>query len=140
MNVALRALGPVALVAGVGLLVESLLTGGARLYLFLVIPVITGTSALFALAVGLIVVGVFFLPFLFVGDEEPNAVPAPLPTSPIHATEGDGAAGGVVFVGPVPIFFGGWRKNPPVAYRWAFVLGLVLVVVAFLVLWGFAAL
>ena len=139
MRAIIRAVGPVALIAGVVLLADALSTGAARFYLLLVLPVITGTSPLFVLAVVLVLIGVFFLPLAFAGNDEPEArPPAPAPSKPGLALE-EAGAGAVVFVGPVPIFFGAWRKNPPIAYRWALVLGVVLVVVALLVLWGFAA-
>ena len=57
-----RVLGPVFLLIGAALLAESLSTGGARLYLLLVIPVVTGTTPLFGLSVVFLVLGLLFLP------------------------------------------------------------------------------
>jgi len=116
------------------------MSGGARLYLLFVLPVVTGTSPLFGLSVVLLVVGFLFLPFLFAG-EEPSEAPAP-PGAPATAgaVPGDTASGGLILVGPIPIFFGAWRRNPPIPYRWAFLVGVLLAALAVLLLWGFSVL
>jgi uncharacterized membrane protein len=140
MRSLLRALGPAFLLIGALLLAESLATGGARLYLLLIIPVVTGTTPLFVLSVVFLVVGFLFLPLAFIGEEgtetEPVSAGPPAPASPTVA----GGSGGLILVGPIPIFFGAWRRNAPISYRWAVVLGVVLAVVALLLLWGFSAL
>jgi uncharacterized membrane protein len=46
----------------------------------------------------------------------------------------------LILLGPVPIFFGSWRRNPPISYRWAVLVGVVLAVVAVLLLWGLSVL
>jgi len=135
-----RALGPVCLVIGATLLVETLATGGARLYLLVFIPVVTGTTPLFGISVVFIVAGFLLLPFLFVGDDA-HAAPTAPPVSPSsNAPPSEGGSGGLILVGPIPIFFGAWRRNPPIPYRWALVLGVVLALVAVLLLWGFSVL
>lgn len=139
MRPIVRMVGPFALIVGGILLADALLAGAARLYLLLIIPVITGTTALFALAVVLLLVGVFFLPLTFAGVDgqqgEPSASPQPDTLAP------QSGSGGVIFIGPVPIFFGRWRNHPPVPYRWALLLGVAFVVaVVVLLLWGFSAL
>jgi uncharacterized membrane protein len=140
MRSLVRALGPVLLVVGMLLLVEALATGGARLYLLLIVPVFTGTTPLFGLAVVLLALGVLFLPLAFAGAERaepPRPSSAAGNPSPSMETEG---SGGMILVGPIPIFFGAWRQNPPISYRWAVVLGVVLAAVAVLLLWGFSVL
>jgi uncharacterized membrane protein len=136
MRSVLRVLGPLCLVSGAALLADAVATGGARLYLLLIIPVLTGTSAIFGVSVVLLVVGFFLLPFAFLGSEptEGPQVRAPPPLS----SPPESGSGGMILIGPVPIFFGAWRRNPPIAYRWAVLLGVVLAVVAVLLLWGFS--
>ena len=136
MKTIVRALGPLLLAIGAVLLGAAVATGGARLYLLLFFPVLTGTSPIFGVSVAVLVIGFFLLPFAFLGSESTGASdtrPPPLPSPP-----NEGSSGGMVLIGPVPIFFGAWRKNPPMAYRWAVLLGVVLSVVAVLLLWGFS--
>ncbi len=131
MHRSLRLLGPGFLVAGLVLLGYSLRTGAATLYLVVVVPVVSGSGPGFYLATVLLVLGILLLPLSFAAvratseDEESTSAAPP-------------SAGGVLLVGPVPIFFGSWRKNPPISYRWAVALGIVLVAVVLLVLWGFS--
>jgi uncharacterized membrane protein len=133
-----RFLGPVSIVIGVVLLGEAVSTGGARLYLFLIIPVLTGTSAIFGASVIFLVLGFFLLPFAFAGEEPPEP-PEQRPSQGSPTSE-EAGSGGMVLLGPVPIFFGTWRQNPPISYRWAVLLGVVLAAVAILLLWGFSVL
>lgn len=135
-----RVLGPVFLLIGAALLAESLSTGGARLYLLLVIPVVTGTTPLFGLSVVFLVLGLLFLPFVFAGEESPENPTSPAQSPAASTTTETGSPGGLILIGPVPLFFGAWRRNPPISYRWAVVLGVVLALVAVLLLWGFALL
>lgn len=133
-----RLIGPGCLVAGMALLAYALRIGAARIYLILVIPVFTGSTGLFLLATALLVAGVFLLPLSLVDGggpdrrEEPGAAVGP------PAVQGSTSAGGVVLFGPVPVFFGSWRKTSPISYRWAVVVGVLLAVVALLVFWGLA--
>ncbi|MCI4347579.1 MAG: DUF131 domain-containing protein [Thermoplasmata archaeon] len=139
MRPIVRVVGPFALIVGGILLADALLTGAARVYLLLIVPVITGTTALFALAVTLLLVGVLFLPLTFAGANGQHSEPSAHQKRDTLAPQT--ASGGVIFIGPVPIFFGRWRKHPPISYRWALLLGVALVVVVVvLLLWGFAAL
>jgi uncharacterized membrane protein len=127
--------GPLLLVLGALALAVAVAQGSARLFLLLVIPVVTGTGGLFLGGVVLIALGVFFLPLALLSDQpgapEPgtSAPPPPPLAAERPATEG----GGLLLIGPVPIFFGSWRRNPPIRYRWAVAVGLVLVALA--VLW-----
>jgi uncharacterized membrane protein len=132
------ALGPVCLGVGAVLLGESLAMGGARLYWILVIPVITGTSPLFGISVAFLVAGFLLLPLVFAGEEPTPTLPATSSTPP--GTPTDGESGGVILLGPFPFFFGSWRRNPPISYRWAVLLGVVFAVVAVLLLWGWSVL
>lgn len=135
-----RALGPLCLVIGATLLAEALATGGARLYLLLIVPVVTGTTLAFGLAVLFLVVGFLLLPFTFV-YEDLSEVPAISPTSPSPPSPaGPADSGGLILIGPVPIFFGSWRRSPPISYRWAVLVGVLLAVVAVLLLWGLSVL
>ena len=135
-----RVLGPAFLLIGAVLLVDALVTGAARLYLLLILPVVTGSSPLFGASMALLVAGFLLLPLMFAGPDEEEPHPAPTPTGSSPPTDGSGSSGGLVLIGPVPIFFGAWRRNPPISYRWAILLGGLLAVVAVLVLWGFSRL
>lgn len=140
MRSILRVLGPACLAAGAILLGEALATGGARLYLLVIVPVFTGTTWAFGLAVGFLVMGFLLLPLLFVGGE-PSEAPRAGPSGPAAPPLADeGGAGGMVLIGPFPFFFGTWRRNPPISYRWAVALGVLLAVVAVLLLWGLSVL
>ncbi|MCI4352389.1 MAG: DUF131 domain-containing protein [Thermoplasmata archaeon] len=137
MRSVVRAIGPAALISGGILVGVALATGAARWSLVLIFPVITGTTALFASAVGLLLVGIFFLPLAFAGDNGPESEPPTLLGS--NPAPIEGGTGGVIFVGPFPIFFGKWRTRPPIPYRWALALGVAFVVgTVVLLLWGFA--
>ncbi|MGC2290221.1 MAG: DUF131 domain-containing protein [Thermoplasmata archaeon] len=136
MRALVRALGPVGLGVGGALLAESLATGAARISLLGVVPVISGTTPLFGLSVGFLVAGFFFLPLLFAGGDLPEApTTGTAPPDPVPGSA-EGGSGGVILLGPIPIFFGAWRRNPPISYRWAVFLGVALAFVAGLWLWG----
>lgn len=133
---AARFVGPALLAVGGFLLAYSLLSGSARLYLVLFVPVITGTTPLFGVSVAVLAAGFLTLPLRFsegTGDEAATG-PEPTRVRPADATED--RSGGLILLGPVPIFFGAWRRRSPIGYRWAVVLGAALVAVAVLVLWG----
>jgi uncharacterized membrane protein len=140
MRSLVRFLGPVCLVAGGALLGEELATGSARLYLLVVVPVITGTTPLFLLALVFLVSGFLFLPLLFAGEASAELPRTSTATSNPNPGPTRSNSGGLILVGPIPIFFGAWRRNPPISYRWALLVGVVLALVAVLLLWGFAAL
>ncbi len=95
---------------GAGAVADSVVRGGARVDLVLVVPVVSGSSAEFLLGVGLIFAGVFTLPLLWPVVEEDRregAGDATLDGSPARSS---GGGGGLVLIGPVPIFFGSWRS------------------------------
>jgi uncharacterized membrane protein len=135
-----RFLGPVCLVVGGILLGEALVTGGARFYLLLIVPVFTGTTPLFLLSVVLLVVGFLLLPLVFASTEPPEVPSARAASTASPPAATPPTSGGILLVGPIPIFFGAWRRNPPIPYRWALLVGVALAVVAVLLLWGLGAL
>lgn len=102
------ALVPVLLLAaGVGLVAVALAEGGASLALVLVVPVVVGRSLEFALGVLLLIAGLLTLPLAF---------PPPATSDEVGAGSPPGGAssdvGGLVLIGPVPIFFGRYRSLP----------------------------
>jgi uncharacterized membrane protein len=90
---------------GVGalLVVLAAIEGGAQFAVVVVIPVIFGRSWEFAVGVLLLVVGFVTLPLAF----EPRE--APIPSGPRPPPSASGGSGGLILIGPVPIFFGSWR-------------------------------
>lgn len=130
-----------ALAAGVALVVLSILEGGATLALFVIFPVVTGSSVAFLIGVALLFVGFLSLPFgLAERWDETSPPPAPPGNPPAPSREEapeKSAVGGFVLVGPVPIVFGSW-KGVSARTRWMLALaGAVLftfVLVAVLVL------
>lgn len=97
-----------AFVAGAALIADAVRRGEATLALVVVVPVVAGSSGEFLLGVVLVLVGFLSLPLLFL---EARAPVAPLPAEPPRAEGGSaGVGGGFVLIGPVPIFFGGFRR------------------------------
>jgi uncharacterized protein (TIGR00304 family) len=93
--------------AGLGLIAYAIGAGSAQLSLLLVFPVVSGSSLPFLLGVLLTFLGlVGLMASLSVGaryvPEDAEATEGSAPGTPA----GSGAAGGVVLLGPVPIFFG----------------------------------
>ena len=121
------------LAAGVVSLVAAVATGGATFYLILVVPVLTGSSGLLLLGVVLLFLGFLTLPLGFpVEDHEGDEIhPPPAPSGPPRPTlRTPSGSGGVILLGPVPIFFGAW-KNPSARVYWLAVLvGAVVLAVA----------
>ncbi|MGD0249732.1 MAG: DUF131 domain-containing protein [Thermoplasmata archaeon] len=129
--------GVALLAAGVALIVDAVVRGGASVSLVVIIPVVSGGSAEFLLGVVALVAGFLLVPLLAWGDtgiEEPEAS-EPL-TSPAAPSSASATTGGLVLVGPVPIFFGSWRNVSTRTRLWVAIAGalvLVLFVVGFLV-------
>jgi uncharacterized membrane protein len=127
------ALVPAALLgAGVVLVALSLRQGGAQIAIIVVVPVLFGRSLEFAAGVLLLVSGLFCLPLAFEPAEEAEG-----PTLPGTAPGPSGGAGGLVLIGPVPIFFGSWRAVSTRTRVIAAIVGGVVLVVAVLVLLSF---
>jgi len=94
----------VLLAAGLGLVILSVLQGGASLAIVVIVPVLYGRSLEFLAGALLFVAGLFTLPLAFGTDVGPvtsrsEAEPTPWPEGP----------GGLILLGPVPILFGSWK-------------------------------
>jgi uncharacterized membrane protein len=130
-----RAISPVLLLAGAALVAHAVLSGNAHLYLLLVVPVVSGSSAEFFLGVLLLALGILLLPWSLLGTTEEGPIssrsPAPAEGNP------SGSSGGVILVGPIPFFFGSWRSPSRARYLLAVGAGVVLllVVVALFFIW-----
>ncbi len=96
----------VLLLAGGALVADAVLRGGASVALVVVFPVFFGGSAEFFLGVVLLFFGVVTLPLAFGYSFETDTSE---PSRPPHATAPPSEVGGLILVGPVPIFFGRWR-------------------------------
>ena len=117
------------MVLGVALIVAAVATGAAQLDLVVIVPVIVGgASVVFLAGIVSVVAGIFLLPLAFSGSwaEAATTVEA------MGFTE-DAGSGGLVLIGPLPIFFGSWKNVGPRAY-WiaagvglAFLVGLIVV-------------
>ena len=88
------------LLAGIALIVAAVLQGAARASIVVIFPVLTGSSFGFLLGTLLVFAGVLGL---FLGAAEDGSASA----DP-RAGDPGGGAGGVVLIGPFPIFFGSW--------------------------------
>jgi uncharacterized membrane protein len=114
----------VLLVLGVALVADAVVRGTASLALVAIIPVISGSSAEFLVGVVLLLVGFLTIPFAFGPFLEPTTS-APLP----GRTEAPSAeVGGLVLIGPVPLFFGSWKDVSRRTKVLVAVLGAALVV------------
>jgi len=117
--------------AGVALLADAVLRGGATVSLVVIVPVVSGSSGEFLLGVVCLVAGVFLLPFLGFELGPPGEETLP-PPSARASTPSESSSGGLVLIGPVPIFFGAWRSVPTRTRRWVAIAG-GIVLVLFLV-------
>lgn len=119
---------PLGLIAGaVACVIEALATGGAHAGFFLVFPFVTGGS-------GWLVAGALlgFAGIASIGLLLPDADIADRP--PLGETPARSASGGLVVIGPVPIFWGGWRSPPGWAYWSAAAVGGALLAAFFVAL------
>jgi uncharacterized protein (TIGR00304 family) len=112
---------------GVGALLVgwAVAEGGAELAIVVIVPVLFGRSIAFVAGVLLLVAGLFTLPLAFEPAEE-----AEPPTAGGSPAGTHGGSGGVVLIGPVPIFFGSWRNVSPRTRVLAAILGGAVLVVA----------
>ncbi|HZY92585.1 MAG TPA: DUF131 domain-containing protein [Thermoplasmata archaeon] len=133
VSLPLRALPLALLAAGAGLTAEAIVRGEATLSLFLVIPVVSGSSPLFLLGILVLLLGLFSLPLVLASRSEEEGPPAP--RSPLGARDGSrpsGGSGGVLLLGPFPLFFGGWKHPARAVYWLAVLVGVALLLVAVL--------
>lgn len=122
-----------AFLAGIVLVVLAVIDGRATVSLVVIVPVVTGASGEFLLGVVLIVVGMFALPWALAEEREEDR---PLPT-PEAQPGSSPASGGLVLVGPVPIFFGSWRGVSR-RTRWIVALVGTVVLALFVIGWWLA--
>jgi uncharacterized membrane protein len=101
---------PVALLAaGIALVADAVGRGGASVTLFAIVPVVTGSSVEFLFGVVLLLVGFVTLPLAFLAGAEPAGAPGPRAPPP-HSEAPPTEVGGLLLIGPVPIFFGRWQN------------------------------
>jgi uncharacterized membrane protein len=110
-------LAPVLIASGVSVVAASVLLGAARVAVVVVIPVVYGGSALFLIGVLLLIAGIFTLPFSFEGPSAGSDDPPPV------------GSGGLVLIGPVPLFWGSARGVSRRVRIAAAIAGAVLLVV-----------
>ncbi len=94
------------LAAGAAVVVIAVLRGEATAGLLVVFPFVVGQSALLLLGVGLLIAGFLTLPLAFALE---RTGPLP-PAEPATTGERRGTSGGLVLIGPIPIFFGSWKN------------------------------
>jgi uncharacterized membrane protein len=129
-----RWVGPALLLLGVGLVVAAVATGSAHVALVLIVPVIFGSaSPLLIAGILSIFLGILALGLTFgVQFEDPEE----LRPAPGGGPAPSGGTGGVVLVGPFPIFFGSWKNPSRRAMLLAVAVGtVVLVSLVLLALW-----
>jgi len=126
------ALLPIALlVAGAGLVAWAVALGEATVGIAVVVPFVTGGSWRFLTGVLLLVGGFLTLPFAWMSSDEEEP-PGPAPAA-AGAPGPSGGTGGLLLVGPVPIFFGAWRGVSRRARLGAAIAGGLVCVVVLLV-------
>jgi uncharacterized protein (TIGR00304 family) len=116
--------------AGSVLVALAALQGGARLAVVVVVPVVFGSSIEFVVGVLLLLAGLFTLGLAFEPSEETDE---PVGGNLSRASSG---SGGLVLIGPVPIFFGSWRNVPTRTRILVAILGAVVFAVVVLVAFG----
>lgn len=138
---ALRLLGPGLLVGAAAVLALAVWSGGATLYLVGFIPVLTGSSPLLLIGILLLFLGILFLPLAFFDlesdDEEEPGPTGGVGPSAAPPSSGRSGAGGVVLVGPFPIFFGAYRHPSRSIYWIAVLVGTIALALAVYVAFAF---
>ena len=126
---ALRWAGPGLLVLGLVLVGAAVATGAAQFTLFVVFPVfVGGASALFLGGVVALFLGVFLLPLAFSSGS--IDVECPEVGDDRGASTG---SGGLLLIGPVPIFLGAWKHPRRRTYWLAVGIGAALLVAALVI-------
>lgn len=118
---------------GIALVVHAVLAGRAAVALLVIVPVVYGASVELLLGIVLLFAGILTLPLLLVpplGSETPPPLPEP------RERPAEGGGGALVLLGPVPLFFGSWRRAPTWV-RWAAAgFGIALTALAVVVVLG----
>lgn len=119
----LRWISPTLIAVGAAAIAVAVAAGGAHVALVLVFPVVYGGSLLFLAGIGVLTAGLFTLPLAAgsYGDASPGL-----------ARPGTFSSGGVVVLGPIPIFWGsasGVSRKVRFAVALAGALALAVVVV-----------
>ena len=127
---AVRFLPLVLLALGAALIVDAVLRGSAHAALILIVPVLTGGSLEFLVGVVLLFIGLLSLPLLSLA----SAMESEEEVEPSGGKPASTGSGGVVLIGPVPIFFGEWAGMRGKAYWWWVAVASFLCA-AFLVAW-----
>lgn len=130
-----RSLVPVGLfVVGGALVTVAVLAGRATASLVVILPVLSGSSVEFLLGVACLIAGFLALPFAGIGAIDPSPPPADEATEDPMSTEPE--FGGIILIGPLPVFFGAWRDVPTRTRYAAMVAGaLLLLALVVIVLW-----
>ncbi|MCI4336490.1 MAG: DUF131 domain-containing protein [Thermoplasmata archaeon] len=128
----IRAVPVVLLALGAVCVGYAVATGQASEGVLLIFPFVIGSSWLLALGVVLLFFGLLTLPLAF--GSEPPSLPHQSASIRDEAPPSSSTIGGVVLLGPVPIFFGGWRHPLRWVYWLAVAVGLVVLFV-FVFLW-----
>jgi uncharacterized membrane protein len=117
---------PIALLgAGAVLVGDAVARGGASVVLLVIVPVVFGASAEFLSGVVLLTAGLLTLPLL--GGYE--VVPDPARAEGGRTAAPPAEVGGVILLGPVPLFFGSWRGVAPRTRMALALVGLALLLV-----------
>ena len=117
------AFGLVVLLVGVALVVDAVRRGEASVVLVVVVPVVYGASAELAAGIVFLLAAIFLVSL----GRAQRAGPAdPADGTATGADRSSGAMGGVLLLGPVPIFFGSARRVSRRTYLLAVLAGAAL--------------
>lgn len=124
----------VALVGGAALIGASVALRATQVFVLGFIPVFTGSSLEFLAGTLLLIFGMVLFAVSRWGPEEAELRAPPTPADPL-GTRSEGDFGGVILIGPVPIFFGGARGLANRYYWLAAGAGVALVAAVVVVLY-----
>ncbi len=132
------------IITGFSLLAYSISQGDSKISLILIFPVVMGGGALGALGILLLIVGIFLLPVSFFyyktrrylgGCRDHTSHPGGKKSIrrdrggwEVESLGGKTRAGGVIFIGPIPIVFG---SDKGIA-KWMIVVGVIIAVIMLL--------
>jgi len=111
----------IVLLAGISLVIFSIMEGEAKIGLLFIVPILYGTGVYLALGV-LLIFSSFMMFFLFLGH--PSVERSEIKREETTTHEGS-SYGGVIFIGPIPIIFG---KDKSVAKKMMY-LGLLIALI-----------